>query len=73
MNFREAAQELGRQVTTAEIAGALGVSVDAVRQARLQPGAAGYRRPPEGWEKPILKLAKQRTRQLERLIRALER
>jgi hypothetical protein len=72
MEFREAAQLLGEQITTAQMAEALGVSEASVRQARLIEGAAGYRRPPEGWQKALAKMARERGKELERLAAQLE-
>ena len=72
MEFREAARILGEQVTTQDIADALGVSQYAIRQARLAPGAPGYRRPPGNWRQAIAKLARERARQLEELAARLE-
>src|SRR5690606_24872254 len=57
MEFRDAARILGEQVTTAEMAKALGVSHSTARQARMKPDAPGYRRPPENWRQAVAKLA----------------
>ena len=72
MDFRTAANILGSQITTADIAKALDMSPHSIRQARLQEGAPGYRKPPEGWQKALIRLAKQRNRELKALIEALE-
>lgn len=72
MDFREAARILGEQVTTEEIADALGVSLYTIRQARLAPGAAGYRRPPANWRSALARLAQERARRLEELAARLE-
>lgn len=73
MDFREAARILGEQVTTQDIADALGVSPYTIRQARLAPGAPGYRRPPEKWRHVLARLARERARRLEELAARLER
>jgi hypothetical protein len=73
MDFREAAQRLGQQLTTAEIAAALGVSEHSVRQARLQEGTAGYRKPPQGWRAVLAKLARSREGHFGELGAQLER
>ena len=73
MNLRDAATILGRVVTTADVARALGASPHSVRQARLVTGASGYRHPPEGWQRACAKLARKRIRELERLVTALEK
>lgn len=74
MEFRDAARVLGRQITSAEMAKVLGVSDYTIRQARLEPGktATGYRRPPAGWEAVVVRLARERARELERLADELE-
>lgn len=73
MEFRTAANVLGDQVTTAEMAEALGVSPHSVRQARLQLGAPGYRTPPEGWRPVFVSLAERRIRELRELVEELAR
>ncbi len=73
MDFRTAANILGQQITTAEMAEALGMSSHSIRQARLQEGAPGYRKPPEGWQRAFLRLAKERCSELKTLINELER
>ena len=71
MDFREAAQLLGRQITTADMAKELDVSGHAVRQARLQEGAPGYRKAPEGWRTGFSRLALTRIEELQALISEL--
>jgi hypothetical protein len=68
MDFRTAVGILGRQITTAEIAEATGMSAYSIRQARLQEGAAGYRTPPKGWQNAVAQLAEQRLDELQALI-----
>jgi hypothetical protein len=72
MDFRTAANILGQQITTADMAEALGVSPHSVRQARLQDGAPGFRKPPDGWPQVFVRLAKQRCREFEVFIEELE-
>lgn len=72
MDFRTAANILGDQITTADMAEILGVSAHSIRQARLQEGAPGYRKPPEGWQKAFLRLAEDRCSELQSFITALE-
>lgn len=64
MTFGDAARRVGASVTTAELAEAFGVSVYSIQQARLVPGAAGYRSPPEGWEPVLARLARERAGRL---------
>jgi hypothetical protein len=73
MDFRTAANILGQQITTADMAEALGVSPHSVRQARLQDGAPGFRKPPEDWPRVFMRLARERCSELEAFIRELER
>lgn len=72
MDFRTAANILGQQITTADMAEALGVSPHSVRQARLQDGAPGFRKPPEGWPDIFTRLAKERCCELQMFIKELE-
>lgn len=73
MDFRTAANILGQQITTAEMAEALGVSPHSVRQARLQDGAPGFRKPPEGWPEVFTQLARKRCSELKAFISELEK
>lgn len=72
MDFRTAVNILGRQITTAEIAEAAGMSPSSIRQARLQEGAPGYRTPLKGLKTPVKQLAARRVRELQSLIEELE-
>ena len=72
MDFRTAANVLGKQTTTADMAEALRVSPHSVRQARLQEGAPGFRRPPESWQRVFAQLAKERCSELQAFIQELE-
>jgi hypothetical protein len=73
MDFRTAANILGHQITTTDMAEALGVSPHSVRQARLQDGAPGFRKPPEGWPQVFTQLARERCSELNAFIEELER
>jgi hypothetical protein len=73
MDFRTAANILGQQITTADMAEALGVSPHSVRQARLQDGAPGFRKPPEDWSRVFVRLARERCSELKAFIEELER
>jgi hypothetical protein len=53
MNFKDATDALFERVTHEDLAGALGVSVPSIRQARLDGKALAFRQPPEGWEKAV--------------------
>jgi hypothetical protein len=54
------------------LAEAFGLQPQKIRQMRLAPDAASYRSPPAGWQKVIVRLAKERGRELEQLVKALE-
>jgi hypothetical protein len=74
VNFVDATDRLTKCPTHEDIAAAAEwSSVQTVRQARLDPSSSSYRRPPDGWEAAIAKLARQRAKELERLARELER
>ena len=72
MDFTEATDRLTACPTHAEIADAAGVSLPKVRQARMRQTSEGYRRPPDGWESAIAKLARERAAELVRLAEELE-
>jgi hypothetical protein len=67
MNFRKTTDKLLESITLEDLATTLGVSVQAVRQARASEGTASHRRPPSGWEAAAAWLAKCRARELEEL------
>ena len=71
MNFREATESLCAGVSHGELARALGVSVAAIRQARLQPGAKAHRSPPGNWKEAVIKLAEQQEQRYRRLLESL--
>jgi len=60
MNFREATDELFSRIDHETLAKALGVSVAAIRQARLREGARAYRVPPPHWLSAAIDLAEDR-------------
>jgi hypothetical protein len=70
MEFREAMDALG--LSAPEAAAALGLQPQTVRMMRMDPSAAGYRRPPEGWERVLAKLARERGGELAQLAEQLE-
>jgi len=73
MDFRKATDILTSAPTHADIADAAGVSTQSVRQARMDPASKSYRSPPDGWEKALGKLARDRAAQLEALAEDLEK
>jgi hypothetical protein len=72
MNFRKATDALLESVTLEDLASALGVSTQAVRQARAAEGTTSYRQPPPGWEGGVRSLAAQRAKRLVSLAKGLK-
>ena len=73
MTFTEATDRLTDCPTHEEIADAAGwTSVQTVRQARLDPASTSFRRPPDGWESAIAKLARERAAELLKLAEELD-
>jgi hypothetical protein len=60
MNFKEATDSLFDNVSHENLAKAVGVSIASIRQARLNPGAAAHRTPPDQWQKAVIQLAEER-------------
>lgn len=69
-NFKTATDILALPAT--ELAEAFGLQPQTIRQMRLSPDAVNYRSPPDGWQKVLVRLAKQRGRELRALVEALE-
>ncbi len=67
MDYRAATDILTRCYSLDDLAAALGVSVQSVKQARLDPGASGYRSPPPGWQQAVIRLAESRIDELRDL------
>jgi hypothetical protein len=76
VDFKDATDTLGLPSPdlARELENELGISVSAqwVRQARLAPTSKGYRSPPEGWERVVARLARERLSELRELS-ALDR
>lgn len=72
MDFKVATDRLTDRVSHEELAETLGVSVAAIRQARLSPEANAHRQPPPGWEKGVAQLARARSSELAVLADVLE-
>ena len=64
MDFKTATDRVTGCISHAEIAEAAGVSVQTIRQARLDPSAPGHRPPPTGWERIVATLAEAKGRSL---------
>ena len=57
--------------TLTELAAELGVSTAYLSQARAPASAQHHRSPPDGWEAAVVKLARQRARQLSSIAEKL--
>jgi hypothetical protein len=73
MNFKEATDNLFGNVSHENLAKVLGVSIASIRQARLNPGAAAHRTPPDQWQMAVIQLAEERMEQLRDLATRLRR
>lgn len=73
MDFRTATDRLTDRVTASAIAKACGVVRNTIARARLDQSSSAYRSPPEGWEKALARLARQRCKELKALADELER
>lgn len=69
MNFRQATDVLLEAITLEDLANAMGVSVQAVRQARAAEGSKAHRSAPPDWEGAVIKLAEARAKALGSLTR----
>lgn len=72
VEFNEATDRLMSCPTLGDLAEAAGVSHGLMRQARLDPSAGSYRRPPDGWERAVAKLARAKAAELVKLAEELE-
>ena len=73
MEFREATDELLSRISHERLADTLGVSVAAVRQARLSLDANAHRPPPKGWQFAVIRLAEQQIMRNRELIENVRR
>ena len=71
MNFREAVDALCASLSHEDVAKALGVSLQTVRQARLREDSAASRAPPKNWKAAIIRLAENRVSYYRKLIEKL--
>jgi len=71
MNFKSVTDELLVHPTLNDLADALGVSVQSIRQGRADKGSTAYRGPPPGWEKATLWLTENTITHYEGLARKL--
>ena len=73
MNFKRATDELLSSVTLEDLAAAMGISVQAIRQARASETSTAYRAPPGDWERYTAKLAAKQAKRLLKLAGELDR
>lgn len=71
MNFKEATDRLLSVVTLQQLADTLGMHITSIGKARLDAEAKSYRTPPPGWEKAVIKLAEQHSKELAGLAQKL--
>lgn len=71
MDFREATDILCTKVDHSDLARALGVSTQSVRQARLKPEAGAHRSPPEAWRSAVIRLAEEKVGRYQALIKQI--
>jgi hypothetical protein len=68
MNFREAVDAVCDSLDHEDVAKALGVSLQTVRQARLNEDSSAFRAPPKEWQHTIIRLAERRVWHFRQLI-----
>lgn len=73
MTFKQATDRLAGCITHAEIARAARVSIQLIRQARLDQTNPSYRSPPPGWQTVLARLARERSAQLKALAAEIEK
>ncbi len=73
MDFVKAVERLKHCVTDDEIAAATGVSTNTIRRTRADPSTRNYRPPPEGWQKVLARLARERSSELAAFANELDR
>jgi hypothetical protein len=73
MSFKQATDKLGERVTAADIAAQFGAHPNTIARARLERASPAYRSPPEGWERVLARLAREKAADLTRLAEELER
>lgn len=71
VDFVAATETLFEKTGPEDLAGELGCSAQAIRQARMDADKPGHRSPPPGWQAAAAKLAKKRADQLRRLAEKL--
>jgi hypothetical protein len=72
MDFRQATDGLCAKLDHDDVARALGVSLQTVRQARLQQESNAHRSPPPGWRNAVIRLAEEKVGYYRQLIQELQ-
>lgn len=67
MDFKEATDRLTARVTLADIAEACGAHPNSIDRARLDPGSRNHRTPPQEWHSAVVRLARNRAKDLLQL------
>lgn len=73
MDFKKATDALFQGVNQKELASSLGVSLPAIRQARLVKAAKAHRSPPQEWRRAVIRLAEEQVWHYRKLIEALQK
>ena len=73
MDFKTATDRVSGCISHAEIAEAAGVSIQSIRQARLDPDTASYRSPPSEWQTILARLARKRSSELDAFADEVEK
>jgi hypothetical protein len=68
MDFREAVDALCEPLDHKKVAEALGVSLQAVRQARMAEQSSAFRAAPKHWKDMVIRLAERRIMHYRQLI-----
>lgn len=71
MDFKQATDRLFSRVTHEMLSKRLGVSVAAIRQARLRREAAAHRSAPDGWRDAVIRIAEAQIMHYRKLIEDL--
>lgn len=71
MNFVQATSTLIDNIRMEDLAIEMKVSRGLLAQSRLHPTNAQHRNPPEGWEAAVVKVARRRAIELDRLAEKL--
>jgi hypothetical protein len=71
MNFQKSTDRLLEKITLEDLANELGVSVQAIRQARVSNESSAHRPPPPRWVFAVRALANKRIKHLQKLIDSL--